>query len=173
MAIHSSTLAWRIPGMGEPGGLPSVGSHRVRYNWSDLAAAAAAAAASAYLMSLIFFLVILIPDCDSSSPAFGLMYPAYRDFPSGSAVKNLPAMQEIWVQFLGWEDPLRRAWQPTRVFMPGEFHGQRSLAGYSPLGNNKSDVTKATEHVCIHSAYKLNKQVSIYSINVLFSIFEP
>ena len=41
MAPHSSILAWRIPGMEEPGGLPSMGSHRVRHNWSDLAAAAA------------------------------------------------------------------------------------------------------------------------------------
>ena len=40
MAIHSSVLAWRIPGMGEPGGLPSLGSHRVGHDWSDLAAAA-------------------------------------------------------------------------------------------------------------------------------------
>ena len=37
----SSVLAWRIPGTGEPGGLPSMGSHRVRHDWSDLAAAAA------------------------------------------------------------------------------------------------------------------------------------
>ena len=42
MATHSSVLAWRIPGTGEPGGLPSMGSHRVRHDWSDLAAAAAA-----------------------------------------------------------------------------------------------------------------------------------
>ena len=41
MATHSSVLAWRILGTGEPGGLVSMGSHRVRYNWSDLAAAAA------------------------------------------------------------------------------------------------------------------------------------
>ena len=41
MATHSSVLAWRIPGTGEPGGLPSLGSHRVRHDWSDLAAAAA------------------------------------------------------------------------------------------------------------------------------------
>ena len=41
MATHFSVLAWRIPGMGEPGGLLSMGSHRVRHNWSDLAAAAA------------------------------------------------------------------------------------------------------------------------------------
>ena len=40
MATHSSVLAWRIPGTGEPGGLPSMGLHRVRHNWSDLAAAA-------------------------------------------------------------------------------------------------------------------------------------
>ena len=39
MANHSSVLAWRIPGMGEPGGLPSMGSHRVRHDWSNLAEA--------------------------------------------------------------------------------------------------------------------------------------
>ena len=41
MATHSSLLAWRIPGTGEPGGLPSMRSHRVQHRWSDLAAAAA------------------------------------------------------------------------------------------------------------------------------------
>ena len=41
MATHSSVLAWRIPGTGEPGGLTSMGSHRVGHNCSDLAAAAA------------------------------------------------------------------------------------------------------------------------------------
>ena len=40
MATHSGVLAWRIPGMAEPGGLPSMGSHRVGHDWSDLAAAA-------------------------------------------------------------------------------------------------------------------------------------
>jgi len=42
MVTHSSVLAWRIPGTGEPGGLPSMGSHRVRHDWIDLAAAGAA-----------------------------------------------------------------------------------------------------------------------------------
>ena len=37
MATHSSVLAWRVPGTGEPGGLPSMGSHRVGHDWSDLA----------------------------------------------------------------------------------------------------------------------------------------
>ena len=42
MASHSSVLTWRIPGTAEPGGLPSMGSHRVGHNWSNLVAAAAA-----------------------------------------------------------------------------------------------------------------------------------
>ena len=46
-------------------------------------------------------------------------------------VKNLPAMQETWVQSLGWKTPWRREGQPTAVFLPGESHGQRSLVGYS------------------------------------------
>ena len=41
-------------------------------------------------------------------------------------------MQETWVRALGWEDPLEKQLQPTPVFLPGEFHGQRSLEGYSP-----------------------------------------
>ena len=51
MATHSSVLAWRIPGTGEPGGLPSMGSHKVGHDWSNLAAAAAAAEYRRYLLS--------------------------------------------------------------------------------------------------------------------------
>ena len=59
-------------------------------------------------------------------------------------VKNLPAMQETQIQFLGWEDPVEEKWQPTPVFLPGEFHGQRSLVAYSPWG---VDMTKSqTRH---------------------------
>ena len=59
--------------------------------------------------------------------------------------KNSPAMQETWVQSLGREDPLEkgtREWLPTSVFLPGEFHGQRSLGGYGPWGRIESDTTK-------------------------------
>ena len=49
-------------------------------------------------------------------------------------VKNPPAMRETWVLSLGLEIPWRREWLPTPVFWPGEFHGQKSLAGYSPWG---------------------------------------
>ena len=50
MATHSSILTWRIPGTEQPGGLPSMGSHRVGHNLRDLAAVAAAAAAAAALV---------------------------------------------------------------------------------------------------------------------------
>ena len=53
MATHSSVLAWRIPGTGEPGGLRSLGLHRVGHDWSDLAAAAAAAHASKVMLKIL------------------------------------------------------------------------------------------------------------------------
>ena len=53
MATHSSVLAWRIPGTAEPGGLPSMGSHRVGHDSSDLAAAAAALVTEPYLTTRI------------------------------------------------------------------------------------------------------------------------
>ena len=62
--------------------------------------------------------------------------------PEGGASGKEPACQcrrheEMWVPSLGLEDPWRRAWQPTPVFMPGEPHGQRSLVGYSPWGHKE------------------------------------
>ena len=59
-------------------------------------------------------------------------------------------MEEIWVQFLGWEDPRRREWQPTSAFLPGEFHGQRSLEGYSSRGHRESDTTKRLTLSSLH-----------------------
>ena len=57
-------------------------------------------------------------------------------------VKNPPAVQETQVGSLGWEDPWRREWQPTPVFLPGESHGQRRLARYSPRGRKESHTTE-------------------------------
>ena len=67
------------------------------------------------------------------------------DLPGGSEVKNLPAMQELQemrVPSLGEEDPLEEEMQPIPVFLPGEFHGQRSLMGYTPWGHKESDTTE-------------------------------
>ena len=102
MATHSSVLAWRIPGMGEPGGLPSLGSHRVGHDWSDLAAASFKSAfslpsftlikrlnsssslsairviSSAHVRLLIFLLAILISVYLSSSMVFCMRYHVYK-----------------------------------------------------------------------------------------------
>ena len=48
----------------------------------------------------------------------------------------------------GSEDPLKKGWQPTPVFSPGESHGQRSLEGYSPWGHKQLDMTEHT-HTCL------------------------
>ena len=50
-------------------------------------------------------------------------------------------MWEMRVQSLGQEDPLRIKWQPTSIFLPGEFHGQRSLVGYTVHGIAELDTT--------------------------------
>ena len=68
-----------------------------------------------------------------------------QGFPGDSVVKNLPAMQEIWVQALGWENPLEDGMQLTLVLLPGEFHGQRSLVGYSPWSCKEPDTTEVTK----------------------------
>ena len=71
----------------------------------------------------------------------------FWDFPSGPAVKSC-----LWCR--SWrrhrfdlrvgKTPRRKAWQTTPIFLPGESHGQRSVAGYSPWGRKESDMTEAT-----------------------------
>ena len=80
----------------------------------------------------------------------------YAGFPGGSDGKESLAIQETWVQSLAWEDPLSRAWQPTPVFLPGEFHGEKSLAGYSPWCHKESDMTEQP------SVYIYSESFTIY-----------
>ena len=56
-------------------------------------------------------------------------------------LKNLPVLRKTWVRSLGWEDPLEKG-MATQVFLPGEFHGEKSLAGYSLWGHKDLDVTE-------------------------------
>ena len=63
------------------------------------------------------------------------------------SVKNLPTVQEMWVQSLGWEDSLEERMTTTPVFLPGISQGQRSLTGYSPRGQKDSDTIEVTEHM--------------------------
>ena len=71
-------------------------------------------------------------------PALGIGLSCLSAFPGGAVVKTCLPMQEMqetqetWLQSLGREDPLEEERQPALVFLPGESHGQRSLAGYSP-----------------------------------------
>ena len=62
-------------------------------------------------------------------------------------VKNLPACRrpgfDLWVRKVPW----RREQLPTLVFLPGEFHGQRSVAGCSPCGDKKLDMTEQLTHI--------------------------
>ena len=89
---------------------------------------------------------INLPEPASLSSCLSLLL-RYHSFKKsgGSMVKNPPAMQEmqeIWVRSLGWEDPLEEDMATHSSILPGESHGQRSLAGYSPWGRKESDLTE-------------------------------
>ena len=85
----------------------------------------------------------------------GLLY--CRQILGGSVVKNPPAnpgdIRDSGFDPWGRKIPWSREWQPAPVFLPGKFHGQRSLAGYSPWGCKEWDMT---EHAHICSALKTN-----------------
>ena len=66
----------------------------------------------------------------------------YSASPVAPVLKNLPAMQETWVQSLGWEDPLEKGMATHFSILPGEFHEQRNLVGYSPWDHEGSDMTE-------------------------------
>ena len=70
-------------------------------------------------------------------------------------VKNLLETQEIWVRSLIRKILWSRKWQPTPVFLPGEFHGQRSLADHSPWDRKESDTTDRHRHLCVYVNPKL------------------
>ena len=78
----------------------------------------------------------------------GIGYPLRYSWTSllVEMMKNLPAMRENWVWSLGWEDSLEEGMQPTPVFLPGDYQGQRSLVDHSPRGcsDGHNWVTKHT-----------------------------
>ena len=99
-------LPGRIPGTGKPGGLLSMRSHRIGNDWSDLAAAAAGAS---------YFLGGFPGDTNGKQS--GCQFRRHKRCGFDSWVRKIP-----------W----KREWPPTPVFLPKEFHGQRSLVGYNP-----------------------------------------
>ena len=65
-------------------------------------------------------------------------------------IKNPPAIEETRVQFLSQEDPPEKEWQSTTAILPGESHGQRSLAGYSPWGCQEPGMTEHLSLTHLH-----------------------
>ena len=101
-----------------------------------------------------------------AGPSFGAVSHVLG-FLSGLVVKNLPATHKIrhrscrfhsWVGMIPW----RRKWQPTPVFLPGNFHRQRSLVGYSPWGHKELDTTVGT-----HTHTHTHTHVSVCNHNPL------
>ena len=77
-----------------------------------------------------------------------------RGFPCGARVEcACQCTRRKRCRFNPWvgKIPWRRAWQPTPVFLPGESHGQRSLACYSPYGGKELDTTEVTQHARMHA----------------------
>ena len=158
MATHSSVLAWRIPGTGEPGGLPSIGSHRVGHDWRDLAAAAdwimttyryqvlIPRACKYYFISncwpLLMWLKILIRGNYPGLPGWALntiinVLIWERGRLDGHTlvaqlVKNLPAVQETWVQSLSQKNPLEKKMATHSSILAWKILWTNTLAGYTP-----------------------------------------
>ena len=153
MAPHSSSLAWKIPRTEEPGGLQSMGSHRVGHDWSDLAAAAAAKlresiTAGEPSSARGFLRASLRKGEGDGTP---LQYSFAWKIPWTGEPGRLQSMGSLRVQhdwatsvlivtFMHW----RRKWQPTPVFLPGESQGRGSLVGCRLWSHIESDTTEAT-----------------------------
>jgi len=86
MATHSSVLAWRIPRTGEPGGLPTMGSHRVGHDWWDLAAAAPRHALGMWDLGFLFRNRTLSPELEGRFLITG---------PSGKSQDSIKSLKEL------------------------------------------------------------------------------
>ena len=78
-------------------------------------------------------------------------------------VKNLPEIQKTQVQSLGQEDPLEKGMATTPVFLPREFHGQKSLVGHSPWGHKELDMSE-------HAQPHLTKGKTVSSVRNLIMV---
>ena len=101
MATHSSILAWGIPGKEEPGGLPSMGSHRIRHNWSDLTAAAACPL-SHWCHPTISSPVLPFLSCLQSFPASGCFPVSQLFAPGGQRIGPSVSASVLSMNIQGW-----------------------------------------------------------------------
>ena len=133
MATHSSVLAWRIPGTGEPGGLPSVGSQS-QTRLKRLSSSGMCALNSCMHCALY-----------KNTRFKGVPFRSWsrgKDF-ACQCRRHKRHGFDPWVGKIPW----RRKLQPTLVFLLGKSHGQRSLVGYSPWACKELDTTEQlSEH---------------------------
>jgi len=129
MATHSSVLAWRIPGMGEPGGLLSMGSQsQTQLKWLSSSS------------SSICKLLRIVPDTYVKCSVI-INYIDFYILWWFNGKESSCQCRRHRLHPWAWQIPWKGKWQPTPVFLPGKSHGQRSLAGYSPWGHKESDTT--------------------------------
>ena len=131
MSTHSSVPAWRIPGMEETGGLPSIGSHRVRHNWCNLAAAAAKQKEEKAMAPHSSTLAWKIPWTEE---------PGRLQSMGSLRIGHDWATSLSFFTFRHW----RSKWQHPPVFLPGESQGQGSLVGCRLWGRTESETTEVT-----------------------------
>ena len=138
MATHSSVLAWRIPGTGEPGGLPSMGSHRVGHDWSNLAAAAACSLSWWYYLTIsssaaLFSFCLQSFSASGSFPMSRLFTSRGQSIAASASSSVLPVNIQDWFP-LGWtgwiflqSKGLSRVFSNTTVQKHQLFGAQTSL----------------------------------------------
>ena len=139
MATHSRILAWKIPWTEEPGGLQSMGSQRVEYNW---------------VINTHFIRVTRNFSVHHSRRLHWWLRWLSICLQCGRPGFN------PWVRKIPW----RRKWQPTPVLLPVKFHGQRSLVGYSPWGCKELNRTEQL-HSFIHSRIMSLQFSSVQSLS--------
>ena len=96
-----------------------------------------------------FALFILLHSTAYRHFGHGLSYNQLQGVPGGSVVRNPPTMQETPVWSLGREDPLEKGMATHSSILAGEFHGQRSLVGYSLWGHKEPDMTEQLTHTLL------------------------
>ena len=100
-----------------------------------------------------------------------MYYSVIMGFPGGASGKESACYcrRHTRCGFDSWDGkiPWRRKWQPTPQLLPGKFHGQRSLEGYSPWGHKELDMT---EHVCMHTHSVINYGDKIKHLTIINSL---
>ena len=190
MATHSSVLVWRIPGTGEPGVLPSMGSHGVGHDWCDLAAAAAAAYVfiHLYIYTLFKYLYVISMGLhrvghnwnDLAAAAAARLICKYKASLVAQRLKCLPAMQKTWIQSLGREDPLEKEMAPHSSILTWRIPWTEEPCGLQFMGWQRVGYGWATSlslsyvsiyvYKCVYMYFYVHTYMYLYISSYVFII---